>query len=772
MIAVCLMSAAILAVCLYKPFYIAKVSDVFNLSMDILGAVVCSMLYYGCLTSGGARRRNIRFYLLTLFVNVMVFLFDSLMWLLDGNPAMRILNTVISVCFYASVNLLVYLFWRHAVTILKPGEKMQRILDLLQRLLLIPVLLMCFINLFTPFLFQVDADGVFLRAFGYPAGSFYILITFVLLIIVAIRSRIGKWRKVFVILPAIASILAFGLLGNKPELAISYTVCVIAMIVTNCILYEERPRMKELVIRIFSILLLCTMLIYGPIIYRLGIQSAIREGFQSAKEAFLLTQHVLDETGLEELCDPRNTELYQETRQKLRWICNAFSMQNLYVETIDEKEMTRSFVIVVAASDEEDAIVQESLGWPGASIWTEESHLTEPELIVMTGGYTDLYSEEDNEYGHNLDWFYPYKDEAGNVQAILGADVDVATKQAEAVMKALKAIAPAIILFFITLLVLIHMIDFVFLRPFYKISRHMQHFFTGGKKNKEEVSLRSSYEIWFLSKSFSFMSSELDEYEEVRTREIQEKQRVSTELALAQSIQSQFLPSVFPPYPDRTEFEIYASMEPAKGVAGDFYDFFFVDQDHLCLLIADVSGKGFPAALFMMRSKTVIRSVAEQGLSPAEILERVNPMLREGNEQRMFVTIWIGIIDLKTGIMKCANGGHEHPFLKKADGIYKLLRDPHCPIIGAMENIDAVEYEIKFEAGDSVFVYTDGIPDTENVEETFFTIDRLQRSLIEHRDTGMEELLSCVSEDLHTFMGEAQQFDDITMLGFRYFGKS
>lgn len=770
--AVCVMSAVILAVCLYKRFYTANVSDVFNLSMDILGTVVCSMLYYGCLTAGGAKKRNIHSYICVLFVNVLVFLFDSLMWMLDGSADLRVLNTVVSMCFYASVNLLVYLFWRHAVTILKPGEKMLRILDLLQRILLIPALLMCVINLFTPFLFQVDADGVFHRAFGYPAGSFYILITFALLIVIAVGSRIGKWRKIFVILPAVASILAFLLLGNNPELAISYTVCVIAMIITNCILFGERPRMKELIIRIFSVLLLCMMLIYGPVIYRIGIHNAIREGYQSVKEAFLLAEHVLDETGLEELCDPGNMELYQETRQKFRWICNALSLQNLYVETIDEKEMTRSFVIVVAASDEEDAIVRESLGWPGASIWTEESHLNEPELIVMTGGYTDLYSEEDNEYGHNLDWFYPYKDANGNVRAILGADVDVGTKQTEAVMKSLKAIAPAIILFFITLLVLIHVIDFVFIRPFYGISRHMQHFFTAGKKNKEEVSLRSSYEIWFLSRSFTFMSAELDEYEEIRTREIKEKQRVSTEVELAKAIQAQFLPSVFPPYPDRTEFEIYASMDPAKEVAGDFYDFFFVDPDHLAIVIADVSGKGFPAALFMMRSKTVIRSVAEQGLPPAEILERANLTLREGNEKRMFVTVWIGIIDLKTGIMKCANGGHEHPFLRKGQGNYKLLRDRHCPVVGVKKQLDAEEYELRFEPGDSLFVYTDGIPDTENAEEEFFSLDRLKRSLIEHGGDSMEELLRDVSGDLHTFMGEADQFDDITMLGFRYLGKS
>lgn len=770
-VVICLMSTAILGICLYKPFYTAKVSDVFNLSMDILGTVVCSMLYYGCLTADGSKNRNNHTLLRVLFVNVLVFLFDSLMWMLDGSAGLRILNTVVSVCFYGSVNLLFYLFWRYACTILKPGEKMQRVLDLLLRILLIPALLMCLINLFVPFLFQVDADGAFHRAFGYPVGSFYILITLFLLIVVTVRSQIGKLRKIFVILPAIAGILIFLTLGNNPELAISYSVSVIAMIIANCILYGERPRVKELVIRIFAVLLLCMMLIYGPVIYRLGVRSAIREGYESVKQAFLLTEHILDDVGLEELSDPENNELYQETRQELRWICSAFSLQNLYVETIDEKEMTRSFVVVVAGSDKDDAIVRESLGWPGASIWTEESHLNEPELIVMKGGYTDLYVEEDNAYGHNLDWFYPYKDAEGNVLAILGADVDVGTKQAEAVIKSLKAIAPAIILFFITLLVLIHAIDFVFIRPFYEISRHMQHFFTNRKNSKEVEPLRSSYEIWFLSRSFAFMSSELDEYEEIRTREIKEKERISTEFELAATIQAQFLPQKFPPYPDRKEFEIFASMKPAKEVAGDFYDFFFVDPDHFVTLIADVSGKGFPAALFMMRSKTVIRSVAERGLPPAEILEKVNLTLREGNDKNMFVTVWIGIIDLKTGIMKCANGGHEYPFVRKADGRYEMVKDPHCPILGLMENIRPKEYELKLEAGDSLFVYTDGIPETFDVKEEGFGLERLDVALNEAGDADMEETLSHVTKKVHDFMGEAEQFDDITMLGFRYFGE-
>lgn len=768
--AICLMSAVILSVCLYKPFYTAKVSDVFNLSMDILGAVVCSMLYYGCLTSGGPRNRKVHTYLVVLFVNGLIFLFDSLMWTLDGTAAFRMLNTVVSTCFYASVNLAVYLFWRHVCTILKPEEKRRRILEMIHRIMLILALVMCFSNLFTPFLFQIDADGVFHRAFGYPVGSFYILIAFALLIAEALRSGIGKWRKVAVVLPALAAIAAFVLLGNNPEFAISYTVSIIAVIITNCILYGEKLRMRELIIRIFSVLLLCMMLLYGPVIYHISFRNAVRDGYQSVSKGFALTEVLLDETGFEELCDPENTALYQQTRKKLRKICQAFELQNLYVETIDEKEMTRAFVIAVAASDEEDQMMQESLGWPGASIWTEESYLLEPELIAMEGGHTDLYSELDNEYGHNLDWFSPYQDADGKVVAIMGADIDVGTQQAEAIKKSLRAITPAIILFFITLVALIHMIDVAFLRPFYAISRHIQRFFTKGDKEEKPLSVRGNYETWFLSKSFDFMSAELDEYEEIRTREIQEKQRVSTEMELASSIQAQFLPRTFPPYPDRKEFEIYASMNPAKEVAGDFYDFFFVDPDHFVLLIADVSGKGFPAALFMMRSKTVIRSVTEQGLSPAEVMKKVNDTLKEGNREFMFVTAWIGIIDLRSGSMRCTNAGHLCPMLRRNGEDYTLYRDPHATALGVFQKKQFREYELKLEPGDSLFVYTDGVPEALNPEEEQYGLNRLRETLNREKEASMEGIIDRVAEDVNRFQGDADQFDDITMLAFRYLG--
>ncbi len=767
---VCLLSAMIFAVCLYKPFYTAAVSDVFNLSMDILGAVVCTMLYYGCLSSGSATGRKALLYVFVLFVNTLTILFDSLMWLFDGARELRVLTILVSTLFYASSFLLIYLFWRHACVVLNVSESPHRRMDTLQRIMLLLSLMLCLINFFTPILFTIDSDGVFHRAGLYPAGSFYILATFVMLIIETCRSGVETWRKGVIIIPAIATILDFVFLWNNTKFAISYTVSIIAMIITNCILYGNKVRMKELIIRVFATLLLCTMLVYGPVIYHFSSQKAISDGYSSVSEAFHLLNHIIDETGLDQLCDPDNTELYQATREKLRDICRAFDLQNLYVETIDQKEMTRSFIIVVASSDQEDEVVKETLGWPGASIWSEESFLTEPELIVMEGNYTDIYSEQDNEYGHNLDWFYPYFDAQGEVVAIFGADIDAGVQEAQSIRQSIKDIAPALVLFFTTLIVLLHMIESVFLKPFYTISRHIQGFFMEGNTKKEKLSFYSNYEVWFLAKSFDFMTSELDEYEKARALEIQEKQRISTELELAASIQTQFLPRTFPPYPQRAEFDIYASMAPAKEVAGDFYDFFFIDQNKFVMVIADVSGKGFPAALFMMRSKTAIRSIAEQGYSPATILEKVNLSLCEGNDKKMFVTVWLGIIDLTCGVMKCSNAGHEYPLIRKAKGSYEIFEDTHSPILGLKKKLSLKEYELTLNPGDSIFVYTDGIPEAVDSMGSQYGLDRLKKAVNEAPDTSMEETLSRVTKDVESFTADTDQFDDITMLGFRYLG--
>lgn len=281
---------------------------------------------------------------------------------------------------------------------------------------------------------------------------------------------------------------------------------------------------------------------------------------------------------------------------------------------------------------------------------------------------------------------------------------------------------------------------------------------TKGNLN-EVVVVRSSSEFASLSDDINQTVLTLKGY--IKAAE----QRIEQELIFARTIQASSLPQVFD-FPGRDEIEIYASMKPAKEVGGDFYDFFFIDSDKIALVIADVSGKGIPAALFMMRSKTAIRSFAEAGGTPSEILIKTNEALCEGNDAEMFVTVWIGILDLKTGVMQCANAGHEYPAIKHADGEYELIKDKHSIVLAAMPGLKPSPYEITLKPCDRLFVYTDGVPEAINEQEEQYGTDKMIDVLNTTEGMSIEGTVKAVFENVNAFKGSADQFDDITMLGF------
>ncbi|MCF0229887.1 MAG: PP2C family protein-serine/threonine phosphatase [Parasporobacterium sp.] len=248
-----------------------------------------------------------------------------------------------------------------------------------------------------------------------------------------------------------------------------------------------------------------------------------------------------------------------------------------------------------------------------------------------------------------------------------------------------------------------------------------------------------------------------------------ERERLGTELNVATRIQSNMLPSIFPYLPEREEFDIFASMNPAKEVGGDFYDFFMVDQNHLALVMADVSGKGVPAALFMVIAKTLIKNVAQQGKSAAEVLNEVNRNLCENNKEEMFVTVWIGILDINTGVMQCANAGHEFPAIRRKGGQFELFKDVHGLVLAGMEFSKYRQYEIQFNPGDTLFVYTDGVPEATNSSDELFGTDRMVAAL-NKSGADCKSILECIKVDVDAFVGEAPQFDDLTMLAMNYRG--
>ncbi len=277
-------------------------------------------------------------------------------------------------------------------------------------------------------------------------------------------------------------------------------------------------------------------------------------------------------------------------------------------------------------------------------------------------------------------------------------------------------------------------------------------------------------ELQWLGESFEHMTRELEVYIQNLAAVTAEKERIGAELNVATRIQADMLPRIFPPFPSRKEIDLYATMNPAKEVGGDFYDFFLVDEDHLALVMADVSGKGVPAALFMVIAKTLIKNRTQMGGTPGEILYDVNNQLCEGNEEDLFVTVWLSILELSTGRGIAANAGHEHPVVRHKDGNYELVLYKHSPAVAAMEGIRFREHEYVLDPGDRLFVYTDGVPEATNSREELYGTDRMTEALNTLHDPSPRELLEYMRKDIDSFTGDAPQFDDVTMLALYYNG--
>ena len=250
-----------------------------------------------------------------------------------------------------------------------------------------------------------------------------------------------------------------------------------------------------------------------------------------------------------------------------------------------------------------------------------------------------------------------------------------------------------------------------------------------------------------------------------------EASRIETELTMASSIQSDMLPNIYPAFPERKEFDIFASMDPAKEVGGDFYNFFLVDDDHLCLMIADVSGKGVPAALFMMASMIVLSNNAMLGKSPAKILEDANNTIVATNKEGMFVTVWLGILEISTGKLVASNAGHEYPYVTNKDGKFEMVKDKHGFVIGGMPGAKYTDYTVNLKPGSKFFIYTDGVAEATDSNGELYGFDRLTDALNQDNSDTPQKILKTVRESVDDFVKEAEQFDDITMLCLEYRGK-
>ncbi len=249
-----------------------------------------------------------------------------------------------------------------------------------------------------------------------------------------------------------------------------------------------------------------------------------------------------------------------------------------------------------------------------------------------------------------------------------------------------------------------------------------------------------------------------------------DKQQIESELNVATHIQTSMLPRIFPAFPARKEFDVYASMNPAKEVGGDFYDFFTVDENHLAIVVADVSGKGVPAALFMVIAKTLLKDYAQRGSSPDAVFTDVNRLLCETNDEGMFVTAWMGVLDLSNGRLVYVNAGHNPPLLRRRDGKYEYLRTRSGFVLAGMEGTRYRSCSLDLAPEDALFLYTDGVTEATDEKQELYGEERLSAVLNANLSCAPKALLSAVKADVDAFVGQAAQFDDITMLSLCYYG--
>ena len=454
--------------------------------------------------------------------------------------------------------------------------------------------------------------------------------------------------------------------------------------------------------------------------------------------------------------DTRNTDsYYEEFRELCRTVKDEYGAAYCYIYIPQEDG-----IVYIMDSEEANCIGEPDVYTNGGKEMSEKAFSKSPEQLFTLNS--------SDEYGFLLTACSPIYDSSGEPVALLALDMTMdgmIDEMADTVIGTLLSLT-----FFMLVCVGVF---FIFaqrklIHPIRQLTNAADLMIDNLEKDVGyEADIYTGDEIQELAESFEKMDTELREYIKENSRITAEKERLGAELDMARNIQASQLPNVFPPFPDRGEFDIYASMTPAKEVGGDFYDFFFIDDDHLGIVIADVSGKGVPAALFMMISKMLIHNYAMLGQSPAEVLENANAAICENNTERMFVTVWFGILELSTGKVVSGNAGHEYPVIRQPDGSFELIKDKHDFVLGGIKKKKYREQEFTLGRGGTLFVYTDGVPEATDANEELFGTARLIEALNADSGASPEQLLKNVHTAVNDFVGDAPQFDDLTMLAVR-----
>lgn len=474
------------------------------------------------------------------------------------------------------------------------------------------------------------------------------------------------------------------------------------------------------------------------------------------------------------------SEAFEQTQYFLNRVRETYDIQYIYIvkplNTNDIDNMMNVMAGVTAAEIEEnEEFYTVELG---ETTGTDYSPAVAAKYLEGMDADGITFFRNTTEYGDDYTGQIRICDSAGNPVALLAADVSIGELRTTFRTFVFVMAVENIILILLMMLFIFRWLKGRVIEPTQRLVRTSKYFVESSRMADDpsrlvvkDPDIHTGDEMEAVSAALMDMFTDMKRYMSDLVSVTREKERIGAELSVATAIQSDMLPRIFPPFPNRSEFALYAAMNPAKEVGGDFYDFFLVDEDHLALVIADVSGKGVPAALFMVITKTLIKNRLQMGDTPQEAARHVNNQLCDGNEESMFVTVWMAVLEISTGKGAAVNAGHEHPAILRKGGAYELAVYQHDIMFAIMEDYPFSQHEFELHPGDSLFVYTDGVAEAMNVKNEQFGTDRMLEALNRQIEVPPQVLLGNVREAIDAFAGKADQFDDITMLCIQYKGK-
>ena len=771
---VCLMSAAgFLLFALYS-HNILNLTMLISYGLDAMGLFVSFFIYFGCMCSRRIQNNCSGQVARILILTDVLLLFDATLCIfresIPHTGSVRLLA-------YPLFLDLMYLLWKYVREAIPPEDKPVRIKEeAVRRYEMIGIALWAVFFIFT--LVHPDTTANWGRNLIFYEHLVLNPLVFLILLAVNIQvfgSRTSLLQKLFTVLASLflISFLVTGLIGNERVWRLETNVAYGLVILLICgTVFPDRIRIQEIISRVFAVVLLIAAVIYGQLISVTYYDKVDAVAQMEAAELLEAGASVLRGVSPDDLKDAVSEDPVLEILNHIIEIAHA---KLVFCETIDAASGERREIIELVQSQNS---VKLGKNYPDIDLKSllPDSLLPE-EKAALSGQAVNQSVTQITQWEMVTLQFYPWEDGQGENVGLIVACSFPERLMVEELSALFSQAFPVLLLILAGALMLSVILDLRLIRGVNITIKNIRKFFGGEGWSEETIDFQGSYEGFYFSRILSFLIEELRDRETKLVTEIKERERINADLDLAAVIQTNIMPNHFPPFPDRSEFSIYASMHPARVVGGDFYDFYLLDSDRLVLVVADVSGKGIPAALFMMTARSILKSAMVKYENPAEALAEANRQLAEENEERMFVTTWIGILELDSGKLITANAGHEKMLLYR-NGTWEYSDEKPGAALGLFPQVDKPGYnsplysnfEVSLSEGDMLFQCTDGVTECVNGEKKFFGRERLLETLGQFSGADPETLVDGVNGRLDQFRDREDQFDDITVLSLQYRG--